>query len=119
MPLRMTAIFTGCRNNKVLVMKNAFLFLLAGLKSSPQASIRGDFAMKNVHTGKYVRIKDANGANGTPIVAYSPENWKCMTWEFQPNRPAICSNGCLLNSIRPYKATFSFAKYAAKNKFHG
>jgi hypothetical protein len=47
------------------------------------ATINGDYALKNVHTGKYVRIKDANGANGTPIVAYSPENWKCMTWEFK------------------------------------
>ncbi|MDO6432994.1 RICIN domain-containing protein [Flavitalea sp. BT771] len=46
--------------------------------------IKGDFALKNVHTGKYVRIKDANGANGTPIVAYSPVNWKCVTWHFQP-----------------------------------
>jgi hypothetical protein len=31
-----------------------------------------------------VRIKDANGADGTPIVAYSPVNWKCVTWEFRP-----------------------------------
>ena len=46
--------------------------------------IKGDFALQNVHTGKYVRIKDANGANGTPIVAYNPVNWKCVTWEFQP-----------------------------------
>jgi hypothetical protein len=45
--------------------------------------VNGDYALKNVHTGKYVRIKDANGANGTPIVAYSPGNWKCMTWEFR------------------------------------
>jgi hypothetical protein len=48
------------------------------------AAVKGDFALKNVHTGKYVRIKDANGANGTPIVAYSPVNWKCVTWNIQP-----------------------------------
>jgi len=47
-------------------------------------NIKGDFALKNVHTGKYVRIRDANSANGTPIVAYSPVNWKCVTWHFQP-----------------------------------
>lgn len=71
-------------------MKN-ILFLLpliSGLQLSAQtqpALLHGDFALKNVHTGKYVRIKDANGANGTPIVAYSPENWKCVTWQFQPS----------------------------------
>jgi hypothetical protein len=51
---------------------------------APAASIKGDFALQNVHTGKYVRIKDANGANGTPIVAYSPVNWKCVTWALHP-----------------------------------
>jgi len=59
--------------------------LLLGQRGSAQtAPIKGDFALKNVHTGMYVRIKDANGANGTPIVAYSPVNWKCVTWEFKP-----------------------------------
>ena len=60
---------------------------LAQLQGRTQtAPIKGDFALKNVHTGKYVRIKDANNANGTPIVAYSPVNWKCVTWEFQPSK---------------------------------
>ena len=49
-----------------------------------QEPVHGDFALRNVHTGKYVRIKDANSADGTPIVAYSPVNWKCVTWEFRP-----------------------------------
>ncbi len=30
-----------------------------------------------------LRLKDASGKNGTPLVAYDPQNWKCMTWEFQ------------------------------------
>lgn len=60
--------------------------LLAGLSGKTQtAPIKGDFALKNVHTGKYIRIRDANSANGTPIVAYSPVNWKCVTWAFQPS----------------------------------
>ena len=71
-------------------MKNIlfFLLLVSGLQLSAQtqpAQLHGDFALKNVHTGKYVRIKDANGADGTPIVAYSPVNWKCVTWQFQPS----------------------------------
>ncbi len=68
-------------------MKIALTLLPAffvSLLATAQQRIQGDFALKNVQTGKYVRIKDANGANGTPIVAYSPVNWKCVTWEFQP-----------------------------------
>lgn len=45
--------------------------------------IQGSFAIKNVETGIVLRIKDANTANGTPIVAYSPVNWKCVTWNFK------------------------------------
>src|ERR1700754_1323573 len=72
------------------IMKNSLFLLLiiSGLQLSAQtqpAPVHGDFALKNVRTGKYVRIKDANGAGGTPIVAYSPENWKCVTWQFQPS----------------------------------
>ena len=45
--------------------------------------IRGDYAIQNVQTGLLLRIKDANSKNGTPIVAYEPQNWKCMTWSFR------------------------------------
>ena len=44
--------------------------------------IKGDYAIKNAQTGMLLRIKDANSQNGTPLVAYYPENWKCMTWNF-------------------------------------
>ena len=45
--------------------------------------IKGTFAIKNVQTGMVLRIKDANNKNGTPLVAYEPVNWKCMTWDFK------------------------------------
>jgi hypothetical protein len=65
------------------------LVLLLAYSAPTQAQAQsqaptGDFALKNVHTGKYVRIKDANSADHTPIVAYSPVNWKCVTWHLQP-----------------------------------
>ncbi|RBQ11356.1 RICIN domain-containing protein [Pedobacter miscanthi] len=44
--------------------------------------IKGNFAIKNVLTGMLLRVKDASGKNGTPLVAYDPQNWKCMTWNF-------------------------------------
>jgi len=65
----------------IFVLTALSLGLLGKAQTTP---IKGDFALKNVHTGMYVRIKDANSANGTPIVAYSPVNWKCVTWEFKP-----------------------------------
>ncbi|PWS28752.1 hypothetical protein DHW03_02610 [Pedobacter yonginense] len=45
--------------------------------------IKGNFAIKNVQTGMLLRVKDASGKNGTPLVAYDPQNWKCMTWDFR------------------------------------
>lgn len=70
-------------------MKNLFrlmlLFFAANLFFTGlyAQQIRGTYAIKNVQTGKLLRIKDANGKNGTPLVAYSPINWKCMTWDFK------------------------------------
>ncbi len=45
-------------------------------------NIKGTYAIKNVSTGMLLRVMDANKKNETPIVAYSPTNWKCMTWDF-------------------------------------
>ena len=46
-------------------------------------TIKGNFAIKNVQTGMLLRIKDADTKNGTPLVSYTPQNWKCMTWNFK------------------------------------
>jgi hypothetical protein len=45
-------------------------------------SIKGNYAIKNVKTGKLLRPEDANKSDLTNIVLYSPTNWKCLTWEF-------------------------------------
>lgn len=44
--------------------------------------IKGTFAIKNLQTGMLLRIKDAKKSDGTPLVAYTPVNWKCVTWDF-------------------------------------
>ena len=44
--------------------------------------IKGTYAIKNVQTGMLLRIKDANKTDNTPLVAYNPVNWKCVTWNF-------------------------------------
>ncbi|GAA4086117.1 RICIN domain-containing protein [Mucilaginibacter panaciglaebae] len=66
-------------------MKN--LLLLAAFVSNAAfvfaQDIKGNYAIKNVQTGMLLRVKDASSKNGTPLVAYYPENWKCMTWNFK------------------------------------
>ncbi|MFS2189149.1 RICIN domain-containing protein [Mucilaginibacter sp. Mucisp84] len=57
-------------------------FLLPCLAVSAQ-QIKGSYAIKNEKTGMLLRVKDAHSENGTPLVAYYPENWKCMTWNFK------------------------------------
>ena len=54
--------------------------MLTGLYAQ---TIKGTYTIKNIQTGMVLRIKDANGANGTPIVSYAPVNWKCVTWDFK------------------------------------
>lgn len=66
-------------------MKRILFFLLMTTVTTTVFSqqISGTFAIRNVQTGILLRIKDADTRNGTPIVAYSPVNWKCVTWDFK------------------------------------
>ncbi|UFH52672.1 RICIN domain-containing protein [Spirosoma sp. KNUC1025] len=56
--------------------------LCLGVIGSFNQPIHGHYAIKNVQTGLLLRVQDARKADGTPIVAYSPVNWKCVTWDF-------------------------------------
>ncbi|HEX5153269.1 MAG TPA: RICIN domain-containing protein [Parafilimonas sp.] len=60
-----------------------FILMLVFTSMHAQEVIKGTYAIKNVQTGMVLRIKDANSKNGTPIVAYDPVNWKCVTWDFK------------------------------------
>ena len=63
------------------------LALLAALLSSP---IRADepaanafpasVQIRNVQFGLLLRPRDANNRDGTPLVLYPAQPWKCMTW---------------------------------------
>ncbi len=67
-------------------MKNiiiAVVCMMMTISADAQNFIKGTYAIKNVQTGMVLRIKDANSKNGTAIVAYSPVNWKCVTWDFK------------------------------------
>jgi hypothetical protein len=66
-------------------MKKVLLFsvLISCFAWASAQDIKGNYAIKNVKTGMLLRVKDAHSKNGTPLVAYYPENWKCMTWDFK------------------------------------
>lgn len=66
---------------KLLVPVSCLIFLFALVTHGQE--IKGTYAIKNVKTGMLLRVKDASDRNGTPLVAYNPQNWKCVTWEFQ------------------------------------
>lgn len=59
--------------------------LLAIATSAFSQTIKGTYAIMNVGNGMLLRIQDANKKDGTPLVAYSPVNWKCVTWDFNKN----------------------------------
>jgi len=59
-----------------------FTLLLCTLSAMSQVE-ENSYMVQNVGTGKVMRIKDTNSKNGTPIVAYSPVEWKCVTWDFR------------------------------------
>jgi hypothetical protein len=42
------------------------------------------YQIANEKHGDLLRPKDANGSDGTPIVLYPAQPWKCMTWKLTP-----------------------------------
>ena len=42
------------------------------------------YQIRNVKYDELLRPKDANNAEGTPIVLYPAQPWKCMTWKLKP-----------------------------------
>ena len=44
----------------------------------------GTYQLRNQKYKDLLRPRDANSAEGTRIVLYSAQPWKCMTWNLQP-----------------------------------
>lgn len=56
----------------------------AGSKSDLSPTTTESFQIRNKKFGDLLRPEGANGANGTQIVLYTAEPWKCMTWKLRP-----------------------------------
>ncbi len=67
---------------KKIISPLIIMFILLTSVTCSSQIIKGTYAIKNVQTGMLLRIKDANKSDGTPLVAYAPQDWKCMTWDF-------------------------------------
>jgi hypothetical protein len=46
-----------------------------------KALVSKSFQIRNHKYGDLLRPEDANSADGTPIVLYPAQHWKCMTWK--------------------------------------
>jgi hypothetical protein len=59
---------------------------LADSEAQPLSKTLGtkSFHVRNKQHGDLLRPEEARGANGTPIVLYPAQPWKCLTWKFQP-----------------------------------
>lgn len=51
---------------------------------SAKAAAPDSCQLRSKKFGELLRPEDANSANGTPIVLYPAQLWKCMTWKMHP-----------------------------------
>jgi hypothetical protein len=52
--------------------------------TKPAESLKGkSFQIQNADQTLLLRPRDASNKDGTPLVLYTPESWKCMTWKFE------------------------------------
>lgn len=75
--------------NKVKIFLCAVLLpvlanVFAAEVSSGQTLEAATYQIRNVRYGELLRPKDANSADGTPIVLYPAQLWKCMAWQLKP-----------------------------------
>jgi len=73
-----------------------FLLTLASVRAadvvSSQAPEAATYQIRNVQFGDLLRPKDANNAEGTPIVLYPAQPWKCMTWQLKAREASTAAN---------------------------
>ena len=69
------------------------------------------YQVRNQKYRELLRPRDANGANGTRLVLYPPQPWKCMTWRLQPAGEATFQ-------VKNIFTSKTFAAEATTNQAH-
>ena len=60
------------------------LILVFSLSGQPPAQPQGSHRVHNLKYDLLLRPQDASRKDGTPIVLYGEQPWKCMAWRFEP-----------------------------------
>ena len=73
----------------ILFVATLLMIVSSGIAAEPTnaLSVAGavkSYQIRNSKYGELLRPENANGANGTPIVLYPAQPWKCMTWKLHP-----------------------------------
>jgi hypothetical protein len=66
----------------VAVSANLWAADSSGQGDAAKALAPKSFQIRNHKYGDLLRPQDANSADGTPLVLYPAQPWKCMTWKF-------------------------------------
>jgi len=78
---KLPALFLGCL---FLLTSGAFAADEAASQPGLSATATESYQIRNQQFGDLLRPEGANGADGTRIVLYPAEPWKCMTWKLRP-----------------------------------
>jgi hypothetical protein len=67
-----------------IALSGLALKLSAAVADTQPSTLAGQsFQIENLDQLLLLRPRDANSANGTPLVLYPHEAWKCMTWKLE------------------------------------
>lgn len=77
------------KNNIIVTILSLLLYTAGragadGKTNSVPGTTPKSYQIRNVKFHNLLRPEDANSANGTRIVLYPAQPWKCMTWKFFP-----------------------------------
>jgi len=70
------------RNGRILILGLALGAV--GLAWAEEPVVPGRYMLHNAAHGDLLRPKDARSDEGTPLVLYPEQRWKCLTWDIQP-----------------------------------
>ncbi len=89
-----------------------------GVEGEGPAKLDGSYQIRNKKHNDLLRPRNANNSDGTPIVLYSPQPWKCMSWRLKsgPQSSYQLINYFTSKTFQPASAELSAAVIQATPK---
>ena len=72
-------------------------------RAAASAELPGSVQIRSVQYGLLLRPRDANNADGTPLVLYPAQPWKCMTWTVEATEAGGLTAGGVVKQT-PFQA---------------